>query len=223
MTPEEKERRRAQQRVVNMTPEQIERKRERQREQHRQANMTPEQIERTRAYARKRRANMSPEQLEKKRDRDRAWRASRTPDQLEHEREWKRNARQTPEQLERNREHGRKWRANLTPEQIERQRQYAQEYSRQRAYNLTPEEQRAVLKEGRCEICGNTPEVLAIDHCHSSGDFRGVLCRTCNTGIGLLGDNAAGVRAALAYLERPSLAQRLRELESFETLKNGMD
>jgi hypothetical protein len=41
-----------------------------------------------------------------------------------------------------------------------------------------------------------------VDHCHSTGQIRGVLCCECNTGIGKLGDNAEGVRRALAYLER---------------------
>ncbi len=60
---------------------------------------------------------------------------------------------------------------------------------------------------GRCAICGTDKPTRggkqqrwAIDHCHVSGRIRGILCKTCNTGIGMLGDNADGLRRALAYL-----------------------
>lgn len=55
-----------------------------------------------------------------------------------------------------------------------------------------------------CESCGKPPRgrALALDHCHESGAFRGWLCFHCNTAIGMLGDNAAGVSAALKYLEK---------------------
>jgi hypothetical protein len=57
-----------------------------------------------------------------------------------------------------------------------------------------------------CECCGvfilDTKTEFHLDHDHSSGVFRGWLCKKCNLGLGLLGDNADGVRRALAYLER---------------------
>src|SRR5580704_16633118 len=59
-----------------------------------------------------------------------------------------------------------------------------------------------------CECCGSPQtgrkKVLSIDHCHSTGELRGWLCHRCNTGIGMLGDDASGLRRALAYLERQS-------------------
>lgn len=55
-----------------------------------------------------------------------------------------------------------------------------------------------------CELCGK-PEPstrgLCLDHDHETGAFRGWLCH-CNTSIGGLGDNVAGLRRALDYLER---------------------
>jgi hypothetical protein len=50
-------------------------------------------------------------------------------------------------------------------------------------------------------------EPLACDHDHQTGNFRGWLCKNCNTGLGLLGDDAPGLRRMLAYLERSSTAQ----------------
>lgn len=54
-----------------------------------------------------------------------------------------------------------------------------------------------------CECCGNEcSRTLANDHDHVTGVFRGWLCGKCNKAIGLLGDNEAGVRKALDYLDR---------------------
>lgn len=48
-----------------------------------------------------------------------------------------------------------------------------------------------------CTICG-VEEDLVIDH---EGDrMRGILCRRCNTGIGMLGHDASRIKAALMYL-----------------------
>lgn len=62
-----------------------------------------------------------------------------------------------------------------------------------------------------CECCGKpewvkhktgTLKSLALDHCHTSGKFRGWLCVKCNTGIGKLGDNLDGLMKAVEYLRR---------------------
>ena len=56
-----------------------------------------------------------------------------------------------------------------------------------------------------CEICEEEPATCC-DHDHRTRDFRGWLCPTCNLGLGKLGDDIAGLRRALAYLERSSAA-----------------
>lgn len=53
-----------------------------------------------------------------------------------------------------------------------------------------------------CEICSRKEE-LCYDHCHETLAFRGVLCRKCNSGIGLLGDTAEDLQRAVNYLQRP--------------------
>ena len=57
-------------------------------------------------------------------------------------------------------------------------------------------------KSPQCDSCGITPtkDVLALDHCHIDNTFRGWLCRSCNTGIGALGDDIEGLKTALTYL-----------------------
>jgi hypothetical protein len=52
-----------------------------------------------------------------------------------------------------------------------------------------------------CDIClrlGRTQ----LDHDHTTGDFRGWVCGSCNRGLGELGDNLASLRRTITYLER---------------------
>lgn len=56
-------------------------------------------------------------------------------------------------------------------------------------------------ENGLCQSCGKRA-TLHLDHNHVTGVFRGWLCHHCNTGIGLLGDDEAGLHRALKYLTR---------------------
>jgi hypothetical protein len=72
--------------------------------------------------------------------------------------------------------------------------------------------ERLVAQGGACAICRKTElkgQDLHGDHDHATGMFRGVLCRRCNTGIGMLGDTLDACRAAVAYLERHAKLQEL--------------
>lgn len=55
-------------------------------------------------------------------------------------------------------------------------------------------------QQGRCAICKRDDRVLAVDHDHSTGEIRGLLCRRCNSAIGFLGDSAAMAYSAAQYL-----------------------
>lgn len=64
-----------------------------------------------------------------------------------------------------------------------------------------------ILKEqGGCEICGKSisfegSKVTArVDHCHSTGVIRGIICNRCNQALGMFGDNVDGIHKLLAYL-----------------------
>ena len=61
----------------------------------------------------------------------------------------------------------------------------------------------------KCGCCGRIDK-LFLDHDHSTKEFRGWICRNCNSGIGLLGDCPDGLRQALVYLERTRSLSRSR-------------
>lgn len=55
------------------------------------------------------------------------------------------------------------------------------------------------VQGGGCAICGDTRD-LVVDHDHKTGEVRGVLCRSCNSGIALLKENARILKRAIGYL-----------------------
>lgn len=68
-------------------------------------------------------------------------------------------------------------------------------------YGLSPEQYERLKKRagGRCQVCGEKKK-LDIDHDHKTGVVRGLLCRTCNTGIGLLKESPRVLEKARIYL-----------------------
>lgn len=69
--------------------------------------------------------------------------------------------------------------------------------------NMTPEMFEEKVKNvcGKCEICGlYLGESLCADHDHESGEFRGLLCKNCNMGIGMMKDSPTILQAAIEYL-----------------------
>lgn len=73
-----------------------------------------------------------------------------------------------------------------------------------RKYGLSVDEIQSMLvdQDKSCAICGkHFVETFNVDHCHTTGAVRGLLCRSCNMGLGCLGDSLEGLRRATAYLE----------------------
>lgn len=71
-------------------------------------------------------------------------------------------------------------------------------------YGITQGEYERQVSEqgGCCAICQQPTASLHIDHCHTTGRNRGLLCNKCNTGIGLLNEDPAVLRGAIDYLAR---------------------
>ncbi len=70
-------------------------------------------------------------------------------------------------------------------------------------YGLTVEQYEEMLcaQDGRCAVCRKPDRVrLSVDHDHNNGKVRGLLCRKCNTALGLLGDDLPLVEALLNYV-----------------------
>lgn len=58
-----------------------------------------------------------------------------------------------------------------------------------------------------CAICSR-PETrgktkyLSVDHCHTTGKVRGLLCAKCNTVLGYMNDNPDYLTKAMEYLKK---------------------
>jgi len=50
-----------------------------------------------------------------------------------------------------------------------------------------------------CQLCGADTK-LCLDHNHKTGEFRGWICTTCNSGLGKFGDSVERLQAAIDYL-----------------------
>ena len=64
-------------------------------------------------------------------------------------------------------------------------------------------EEMAARQGYRCVICSRyLPEKgdLVMDHCHKTGQVRGLLCKWCNAGLGNFKDNPEFLKAAAEYL-----------------------
>jgi hypothetical protein len=61
-------------------------------------------------------------------------------------------------------------------------------------------------QHGMCAVCNSTTsrakgKPFAVDHCHTTGEVRALLCYPCNTSLGLMRDDPERLRRAALYLE----------------------
>ena len=80
-----------------------------------------------------------------------------------------------------------------------------QRISRIRMYGISVEDYEQMLEEqnGGCYICGKKPEgkrALDIDHDHTTGKVRGLLCSSHNRALGLLNDDISLMLKSVEYL-----------------------
>ncbi len=91
----------------------------------------------------------------------------------------------------------RKWREN--------NRESARMHVRTHRYGISRDEYRRLIAITHCEICGSLPcsgdTKLSMDHNHGTNEIRGMLCRKCNSALGLACDSPEILRKMAQYLE----------------------
>ena len=104
------------------------------------------------------------------------------------------------------REYDRTWRKNMEPT---KKKEVGRKNKLKQSYGITIEQYNEMLKaqNHKCAICEkDETEVsrnrLFVDHCHTTGDVRGLLCLNCNTAIGHLKDSVETALKAASYLTR---------------------
>ncbi len=84
-------------------------------------------------------------------------------------------------------------------------------------FGMTEDQYEALLtsQNFRCAICEtDKPGGMGrfhVDHCHTKGHVRGLLCFHFNTGLGKFKDNPAALRQAAAYLEAAQCPSNISE------------
>lgn len=85
---------------------------------------------------------------------------------------------------------------------------YKRELHFLRTYGITSQEFDTMLlkQESKCAICGSKgsgkeSDRFVVDHCHTTGKVRGLLCWPCNIGIGMFKDRKDILNAVISYLQ----------------------
>lgn len=123
------------------------------------------------------------------------------------ERDRRRQREADPEFMERKRAYQRAWAAK--PENKRRFPGYYKKYRLRAEYGLSLEQYQAMRDEqcGTCALCHRVDsgrpkwKDLVVDHDHSTGRVRALLCHQCNMVLGHSGDNPALLRKMADYIE----------------------
>ena len=105
-----------------------------------------------------------------------------------------------------------KWYQTKTPEMTARLNKRGRRWQVLKKYGLSPEEYARLQKEhnGRCAVCGEEEckksklgktHELTVDHDHTTGKVRALLCHRCNVAIGLCKENPDLFRRIIDYLK----------------------
>jgi hypothetical protein len=80
-------------------------------------------------------------------------------------------------------------------------------------YGITLSEYESMMaaQNGLCAICKQPenskdkdggPRGMPVDHCHTTGKVRGLLCTSCNRALGMFKDNVDNLVSAIEYLNK---------------------
>jgi hypothetical protein len=76
-------------------------------------------------------------------------------------------------------------------------------YWMKKKYGITDDTRQAmfIAQQGKCAICGKIPDgLLSIDHNHTTGKVRGLLCKSCNSALGLVHENTDILQGMMDYI-----------------------
>ena len=92
----------------------------------------------------------------------------------------------------------------IRPYRQKRNSEYMKNYHLQYKFGIGIDDYNKLYDEqnGCCNICKLPFETMDIDHDHKTGEIRGLLCRGCNTALGLFHDNIESLRKAILYLNQ---------------------
>lgn len=103
--------------------------------------------------------------------------------------------------------YGRNWRAS--------NKHRARAYTRKWKYGISKADADRMyeIQDGKCAICAEAFNAEdwrrrdVVDHCHSTGEIRELLCNQCNTGLGSFRDRPDYLIAAAAYIAKHGAKQ----------------
>lgn len=122
---------------------------------------------------------------------------------------WRHRYVSTPETREKRKLYMRKW----MEEKRLKEPHYEHDQSLHKQYKIRVKDYNEILErqDGVCAICkgdeksiahtSNKIRRLTVDHCHTTGKIRGILCSRCNRGLGFFQDNLTHLKSAIKYLE----------------------
>ncbi len=74
--------------------------------------------------------------------------------------------------------------------------------SKRSLYRLSAEEYANVISISECPICERSGVPMEIDHNHTTGAVRALLCSRCNSALGMFCEDPELMRRAISYLEK---------------------
>ena len=93
-------------------------------------------------------------------------------------------------------------------------RQYRKLYRLKKEYGLSPEDYSKMIAktDGKCEICEvvlildrtnkRVGENICVDHNHTNGKVRGILCVNCNLALGLVKEKKEVLNKMIKYIKK---------------------
>lgn len=102
-----------------------------------------------------------------------------------------------------------KWRKNNLEKVRAKERSWreknlerARDKERKNKYGMEPGTYKRMWEEqdGECIICNRVGQLLIVDHDHKTNKVRGLLCQSCNSGLGLFKDSIELLNKAINYL-----------------------